>query len=50
MLSEDRRFDEPAWGSFDTHYDTDAGWDFNIDAAKVSAKLLLHVSYFFVTV
>ncbi|KAL1814882.1 hypothetical protein DCAR_0519079 [Daucus carota subsp. sativus] len=36
VLSEDRRFDEPAWGSFDTHYDTDAGWDFNIDAAKDS--------------
>ncbi|KAL8125426.1 uncharacterized protein LOC141720441 [Apium graveolens] len=36
VLSEDRRFDEPAWGSFDTHYDTDAGWDFNLDAAKDS--------------
>lgn len=36
VLSEDRRFDEPAWGSFDTHYDTDAGWGFNLDAAKDS--------------
>ncbi|KAK6127563.1 hypothetical protein DH2020_038681 [Rehmannia glutinosa] len=29
VLSGDRRFDEPGWGSFDTHYDSDAAWDFN---------------------
>ncbi|PIN23391.1 Synaptic vesicle protein EHS-1 [Handroanthus impetiginosus] len=29
VLSGDKGFDEPAWGSFDIHYDTDAAWDFN---------------------
>ncbi|KAL0304780.1 UNVERIFIED_CONTAM: EH domain-containing protein 2 [Sesamum angustifolium] len=23
------KFDEPGWGTFDTHYDSDAAWDFN---------------------
>ncbi|KAG8386557.1 hypothetical protein BUALT_Bualt03G0160700 [Buddleja alternifolia] len=29
VLSGDKGFDEPGWGSFDTHYDTDSAWDFN---------------------
>ncbi|KAK1361596.1 putative calcium-binding protein [Heracleum sosnowskyi] len=35
-VQSERKFEEPAWGSFDTHYDTDAGWDFNLDEAKDS--------------
>ncbi|KAL2522160.1 Calcium-binding EF hand family protein [Forsythia ovata] len=27
-------FDEPGLGSFDTHYDTDAAWDFNTNSTK----------------
>ncbi|KAL3627051.1 hypothetical protein CASFOL_028414 [Castilleja foliolosa] len=27
VLSGEQRFDEPHWGSFDTHYDTVAAWD-----------------------
>ncbi|GFQ06754.1 uncharacterized calcium-binding protein c800.10c [Phtheirospermum japonicum] len=27
VLSGEKRFDEPHWGSFDTHYDTVASWD-----------------------
>ncbi|KAL3838817.1 hypothetical protein ACJIZ3_023408 [Penstemon smallii] len=31
----DKSFDEPSWGSFDTHYDTDAAaWDFNPGTPK----------------
>ncbi|KAK3023418.1 hypothetical protein RJ639_042806 [Escallonia herrerae] len=29
VLSGDRSFDEPGWGTFDTQYDSDANWDFN---------------------
>ncbi|KAK4409522.1 EH domain-containing protein 2 [Sesamum angolense] len=29
VLSGDKVFDEPGWGTFDTHYDSDAAWDFN---------------------
>uniref|UniRef100_A0A5B6ZGV2 Putative epidermal growth factor receptor substrate 15-like n=1 Tax=Davidia involucrata TaxID=16924 RepID=A0A5B6ZGV2_DAVIN len=29
VLSGDKTFDEPSWGAFDTHYDTDSVWDFN---------------------
>ncbi|KAL8549990.1 hypothetical protein ACS0TY_008712 [Phlomoides rotata] len=29
VFSGDKRFDEPSWGSFDTHYDADAAWDSN---------------------
>ncbi|KAL3845038.1 hypothetical protein ACJIZ3_002441 [Penstemon smallii] len=33
--SVDRGFNEPSWGSFDTHYDTDAAaWDFNPSTPK----------------
>ncbi|KAK2975686.1 hypothetical protein RJ640_027789 [Escallonia rubra] len=29
VLSGDRSFDEPGWGTFETQYDSDANWDFN---------------------
>lgn len=45
VLSEDRRYDEPAWGSFDTHYDTDAAWDLNSDIAKVCDSYVVLVLY-----
>ncbi|KAI7996031.1 Protease Do-like 9 [Camellia lanceoleosa] len=35
MLSGDRSFDEPSWGTFDTHYDTDSVWDFGSGPTKV---------------
>ncbi|KAI7996298.1 hypothetical protein LOK49_LG10G01357 [Camellia lanceoleosa] len=35
VLSGDRSFDEPSWGTFDTHYDTDSVWDFGSGPTKV---------------
>lgn len=35
VFSGDKRFDEPSWGSFDTHYDADAAWDSNPVLPKV---------------
>ncbi|KAI3725733.1 hypothetical protein L1987_65525 [Smallanthus sonchifolius] len=29
VISGDKDFDEPGWGTFDTNYDSDAAWDFN---------------------
>ncbi|KAA8547600.1 hypothetical protein F0562_004029 [Nyssa sinensis] len=34
VLSGDKTFDEPSWGAFDTHYDTDSVWDFNTVTSK----------------
>ncbi|XP_059643375.1 uncharacterized protein LOC132285223 [Cornus florida] len=34
VLSGDKIFDEPSWGTFDTHYDTDSVWDFNPATSK----------------
>ncbi|KAL6959808.1 hypothetical protein U1Q18_039960 [Sarracenia purpurea var. burkii] len=34
VLSGDKKIDEPSWGAFDTHYDTDSAWDFNSDPTK----------------
>ncbi|KAL2527943.1 Calcium-binding EF hand family protein [Forsythia ovata] len=36
VLSGDKGFDEPGWGSYDTHYDMDATWDFNPLSTKDS--------------
>ncbi|KAL2522024.1 intersectin-1 [Forsythia ovata] len=40
-LSGDKGFDEPGLGSFDTHYDTDAAWDFNPNSTKVFENALV---------
>lgn len=29
VVSGDKSFDEPGWGVFDTHYDTDSVWGFS---------------------
>ncbi|XP_052197992.1 uncharacterized protein LOC127804928 [Diospyros lotus] len=34
VLSGDKSFDEPSWGTFDTHYDTDSAWDFSYGSSK----------------
>ncbi|CAL5371415.1 unnamed protein product [Camellia sinensis] len=34
VLSGDKSFDEPSWGTFDTHYDTDSVWDFGSGPTK----------------
>ncbi|XP_073149099.1 uncharacterized protein [Henckelia pumila] len=36
VLSGEKGFDEPGWGSFDSHYDTVAAWDFNPGTPKDS--------------
>ncbi|XP_051139226.1 uncharacterized protein LOC127257012 [Andrographis paniculata] len=36
VLSMDRGFDDPTWGSFDIHYDSDAAWDSNPSNSKES--------------
>ncbi|THG13334.1 hypothetical protein TEA_026132 [Camellia sinensis var. sinensis] len=35
VFSGDRSVDERNWGAFDTHYDTDSGWDFSSGPIKV---------------
>lgn len=37
----DKNFDEAGWGAFDTHYDTDAGWDFNPKVSIYHYKLVI---------
>ncbi|XP_011096959.1 intersectin-1 isoform X1 [Sesamum indicum] len=37
-VSGDKVFDEPGWGTFDTHYDSDAAWDFNSAHLKDSER------------
>ncbi|KAK6922497.1 EH domain [Dillenia turbinata] len=34
MHSGDKNFDEPRWGAFDTHYDSDSVWGFNQSDSK----------------
>ncbi|XP_075483105.1 uncharacterized protein LOC142523259 isoform X2 [Primulina tabacum] len=36
VLSGEKGFDEPGWGSIDSHYDTVAAWDFNPGTPKDS--------------
>lgn len=38
MLSGERHFDEPGFGSFGMHYGTDAAWDLSRDSPKVCGK------------
>ena len=36
MVSREKNFDERIWGgAFDTHNDTDSGWDFDSGPTKV---------------
>lgn len=39
VFSGDRRFDEPSWGTFDSHYDADASWDSISVASKEAGSL-----------
>ncbi|XP_047314899.1 epidermal growth factor receptor substrate 15-like 1 isoform X2 [Impatiens glandulifera] len=34
VASGEKGFDEPKWGNFDSHYDTDSLWDFNSGSNK----------------
>ncbi|CAK9137036.1 unnamed protein product [Ilex paraguariensis] len=47
VLSGDKNFDEPGWGSFDTHYDTDSVWDFNPSSTKDTDRERHNESSFF---
>lgn len=38
-VSADKIFDEPSWGTFDTHYDTDSVWGFDSDSGKVCGQI-----------
>lgn len=39
VFSGDKRFDEPSWGNFDSHYDVDAAWDSISVASKEAGSL-----------
>ncbi|XP_044469991.1 epidermal growth factor receptor substrate 15-like [Mangifera indica] len=34
VFSGDKVFDEPSWGTFDTHYDTESVWGFDTESTK----------------
>lgn len=34
-ISGDKNSDEPGWGTFDTHYDTESVWGFDSVSGKV---------------
>lgn len=35
VVSGDKSVDEPGWGTFDTHYDTESVWGFDSGSGKV---------------
>ncbi|XP_057809345.1 uncharacterized protein LOC131023777 [Salvia miltiorrhiza] len=39
IFSGDKRFDDPSWGTFDSHYDADAAWDSVSVASKEAGSL-----------
>ncbi|KAL1540699.1 epidermal growth factor receptor substrate 15-like isoform X1 [Salvia divinorum] len=39
IFSRDKRFDDPSWGTFDSHYDVDAAWDSVSVASKEIGSL-----------
>ncbi|KVH88235.1 epidermal growth factor receptor substrate 15-like 1 [Cynara cardunculus var. scolymus] len=43
----DKAFDEAGWGTFDTHYDSDANWDFNATKSKDIDQESKHENSFF---
>lgn len=44
VFSGEKGFDEPSWGTFDTHYDTDSVWGFDTDNPKVCEQLLSYIA------
>ncbi|XP_057983974.1 uncharacterized protein LOC131168507 [Malania oleifera] len=47
VLSGEKGFDEPSWGAFDSHFDTDSVWGFNPNDTKDNDHDRLSESSFF---
>ncbi|XP_057958707.1 uncharacterized protein LOC131151482 [Malania oleifera] len=47
VVSGDKGFDDPSWGAFDTHYDTDSVWGFNPTGTKDTDQERLSENSFF---
>lgn len=45
VLSGDRSFDEPAWGTFDANDDVDSVWGFNPVSSSKVRFFLYHLVY-----
>lgn len=44
VFSGNKGFDEPSWGTFDTHYDAESVWGFDTDNSKVCEELLFYIA------